>query len=43
VNKIERIMKVKLPRKTLPDFDYKIPKNESQPRSEKVPARKSSV
>jgi len=43
VQKIERIMKVKLPRKTLPDFDYKIPKNEGQPRKGKKPARKYSA
>lgn len=42
VNKIESIMKVKLPQKTLPDFDYQIPRPEDQKRMGKVPARKSA-
>jgi len=45
VQKIEKIMKEKLPKKTLPDFDYSIPKPETQPRARQarprpVPARK---
>jgi hypothetical protein len=30
VQKIEKIMKEKLPKKTLPDFDYAVPKPENQ-------------
>jgi ATP-dependent RNA helicase RhlE len=42
VQKIEKIMKQKLPRKTLPDFDYAIPKPENQPRSRKPQNLKAS-
>lgn len=42
VQKIEKIMKQKLPRKTLPDFDYSIPKPENQPRSRKPQNQRAS-
>jgi len=42
VKKIEKIMKQKLPRKILPDFDYGIPKPENQPRSRKPQNRRVS-
>lgn len=42
VLKIEKIMKQKLPRKTLPDFDYAIPKPENQPRSRKPQNQRAS-
>lgn len=35
VKKIEKIMKKKLPRKTLPDFDYSIPKPQNQGKGRK--------
>jgi len=41
VQKIEKIMKQKLPRKKLPDFDYTIPKPENQPRSRKPRTRRA--
>jgi ATP-dependent RNA helicase RhlE len=41
VKKIEKIMKQKLPRKMLPDFDYAIPKPENQPRSRKPRTRRA--
>jgi len=40
VRKIEKIMKKKLSQKTLPDFDYSIPKPPNQPNRRKPKARK---
>ena len=42
VKKIEKIMKQKLIRKTLPDFDYTVPQPENQPRSRNPKYRKTS-
>jgi ATP-dependent RNA helicase RhlE len=42
VNKIEKIMKQKLPRKTIPDFDYTIPKPENQGNRNKLRSRSTN-
>ena len=43
VKKIESIMKVKLPQKTLPDFDYQIPQHGGQSQKGSLPSRKPSA
>jgi ATP-dependent RNA helicase RhlE len=40
VRKIEKIMKKKLPQKTLPDFDYTIPKPDNQQKRRKPRTKK---
>jgi len=42
VQKIEKIMKQKLPRKTLPDFDYAVPKPENQQKTRNRRPRQAS-
>ncbi len=42
VQKIEKIMKEKLPKKTLPDFDYEVPKPENQQKTQNRRPRHSS-
>ncbi len=42
VKKIEKIMNQKLPRKTIPDFDYTIPKPEYQPNKRKPRNREAA-